>query len=68
MIVAAMALSRKKIYEQQVDKIGGARMTLETQIMTLENAHVNLEAMQAMKQGASAMKQIHGAMYIFSFD
>jgi charged multivesicular body protein 4 len=58
-----MALKRKKAYEGQVDKIMGARMTLETQVMTIENANVNLEAMKAMKAGADAMKKIHGAMY-----
>jgi charged multivesicular body protein 4 len=50
-----MALKRKKAYEGQVDKIMGARMTLETQVMTIENANVNLEAMKAMKAGADAM-------------
>jgi charged multivesicular body protein 4 len=57
-----MALKRKKAYEGQIDKIMGARMTLETQVMTIENANVNLEAMNAMKSGAQTMKQIHGAM------
>ena len=58
-----MALKRKKAYEGQVDKIMGARMTIETQVMTIENANVNLEAMNAMKAGSDAMKKIHGAMY-----
>jgi hypothetical protein len=58
-----MALKRKKQYEGQIEKISGARMTIETQMMTIENANVNLEAMQAMKSGAEAMKHIHGAMY-----
>jgi charged multivesicular body protein 4 len=57
-----MALKRKKAYEGQIEKIGGARMTLETQVMAIENANVNLEAMQAMKAGADAMKSIHGKM------
>jgi charged multivesicular body protein 4 len=59
-----MALKRKKAYEGQIDKIMGARMTIETQVMTIENANVNLEAMNAMKSGADAMKKIHGAMYV----
>ncbi len=61
--VALMALKRKKTYEAHVDKILGARMTIETQVMTIESANVNLEAMNAMKAGADAMKSIHGAMY-----
>lgn len=62
-VAALMALKRKKAYEGQIDKIMGARMTIETQVMTIENANVNLEAMNAMKSGAEAMKKIHGAMY-----
>ncbi|KAL7752399.1 ESCRT-III subunit protein snf7 [Sorochytrium milnesiophthora] len=66
--VALMALKRKKTYESQIEKITGARMTIETQMMTIENANVNLEAMNAMKAGAEAMKQIHGAMDIDKVD
>ena len=60
-----MALKRKRAYEDQVNKIMGSRMTLETQVMAIENANVNLETMNAMKAGADAMKQIHGALYGF---
>jgi charged multivesicular body protein 4 len=59
-----MALKRKKMYEAEVEKIMGARMTIETQTAMLEGASVNLETMEALKQGANAMKKIHGAMYI----
>jgi charged multivesicular body protein 4 len=57
-----MALKRKKAFEEQIEKIMGAKMTLETQVMTIENASVNLEAMNAMKAGAEAMKKVHGKM------
>jgi charged multivesicular body protein 4 len=59
-----MALKRKKAYEDQVNKISGSRLTLETQVMAIENANVNLETMNAMKAGADAMKQIHGKLYL----
>ena len=62
--VAIMALKRKKQYEEQVDKIMGSRMTLETQVLAIENANVNLETMNAMRAGADAMKHIHGNLYI----
>ncbi|KAI9173149.1 ESCRT-III subunit protein snf7 [Blastocladiella emersonii ATCC 22665] len=65
---ALMALKRKKMYETQIEKISGARMTIETQMGTIENANVNLEAMKAMKMGADAMKEIHGAMDINKVD
>lgn len=61
--VALMALKRKRAYEDQISKIMGSRMTLETQVMAIENANVNLETMNAMKAGADAMKQIHGSLY-----
>lgn len=65
---AAMCLKRKKTYESQMEKLGGARMTIEQQVMTLEGANVSLQAMNAMKQGASSMKQIHGEMNIDQVD
>ncbi len=58
-----MCLKRKKTYEAQIEKLAGARMTIETQVMTLEGANVNLDALTAMKMGATAMKSIHKDMY-----
>ncbi|RUP43055.1 Snf7 family [Jimgerdemannia flammicorona] len=66
--VALMALKRKKAFDQQIEKISGARMTMETQVMAIETTNVNLEAMNAMKAGADAMKQIHGTMDINKVD
>ncbi|KAJ3000155.1 ESCRT-III subunit protein snf7 [Globomyces sp. JEL0801] len=62
------ALKRKKAYEDQISKISGSRMTLETQVMAIENANVNLETMNAMAAGAAAMKQIHGKLDIDKVD
>ncbi|KAJ3067118.1 ESCRT-III subunit protein snf7 [Podochytrium sp. JEL0797] len=62
--VALMALKRKKIYQDQSDKIMGSRMTLEQQMLAIESANVNLETMNAMKAGAEAMKNIHGSLNI----
>jgi charged multivesicular body protein 4 len=59
-----MALKRKKAYENEVLKIGGSRMTIETQVMAIENANVNLETMNAMRAGAEAMKSIHGNLWV----
>ena len=61
-IVALMALKRKRALEDQINKIMGSRMTLETQVMAIENANINLETMNAMKAGADAMKNIHGSL------
>jgi len=60
---AAMnALTRRKMLEKELDKLGGTRTTIETQINAIENVNINYETMKAMKQGAAAMKQIHGSM------
>ncbi|KAI9348632.1 Snf7-domain-containing protein [Obelidium mucronatum] len=58
--VALMALKKKKIYQDQADKLMGSRMTLETQMSTLENASMNIEVMNAMKAGNEALKGVHG--------
>jgi len=65
---ALMCLKRKKTYEGQIEKISGARMTIEQQVMTLEGANVSLEAMNAMKMGAASMKAIHQDINIDKVD
>jgi len=57
---ALFQLKRKKMFEAEVLKLQGARITLDSQIMALESASINIATVQAMKKGADAMKQIHG--------
>lgn len=57
---ALFALKRKKMYEAEVSKLQGARITLDSQILALESAAVNIETFKAMKSGASAMKGLRG--------
>ncbi|CAH0477524.1 unnamed protein product [Peronospora belbahrii] len=65
---AIFALKRKKMFEAEVEKLQGARMTLETQVMTLESAHVNMETFTALRSGAEQMKAIHGQMNVDKVD
>lgn len=65
---ALMALKRKKLYEDQIEKILNSKMMLETQVLTIESANVNLETMNAMKAGAEGLKGIHGTMDINKVD
>lgn len=65
---AIFALKRKKMFEAEIEKLQGARMTLETQVMTLESAHVNMETFQALRSGANQMKAIHGQMNVDTVD
>lgn len=55
---AMYALKRKKLYEQELDKIQNVKMTLETQVFNLEAASQNANTFSAMKSGTSAMKKI----------
>eukprot|EP00833_Pecoramyces_ruminatium_P009378 jgi/Orpsp1_1/1183410/evm.model.c7180000085081.1 len=62
--IAIAALKRKRAYNNEIEKMMGSRMTIETQIMTIENANTNLQTLNAMKQGANALSNIHGKMNI----
>ncbi|KAG0172177.1 ESCRT-III subunit protein snf7 [Apophysomyces sp. BC1034] len=66
--VAMMALKKKKALESSIERMNGARLTIETQMMAIENANVNLETMSAMRAGAEAMKNIHGSLDINKVD
>ncbi|KAJ2751797.1 ESCRT-III subunit protein snf7 [Coemansia pectinata] len=66
--VALLALKRKKLYDNQLEKMSGTRMTIEAQAMSIEAANVNLETMKAMERGAEAMKHIHKDLNIDKVD
>ncbi|KAF8913852.1 Snf7-domain-containing protein [Gymnopilus junonius] len=58
--VATAALKRKKVTEQELDRLAGSRLQLELQVNTLESANLNAETMAAMKKASDALKVIHG--------
>lgn len=55
---ALFAMKRKKLYEQEIDKIQNVKMTLETQVINLESASQNAQTFKAMEQGTKTMKKI----------
>lgn len=65
---AIFCLKRKKMYEKEIEKIQGTKMTLETQVITLENAHVNMETYSALRSGANQLKSIHGQVSVDTVD
>ncbi|KDO21729.1 hypothetical protein SPRG_13145 [Saprolegnia parasitica CBS 223.65] len=65
---AIFCLKRKKMYESEIEKLQGARMTLETQVITLESTQVNMQTFTALRTGANQMKAIHGQMNVDSVD
>jgi len=65
---AMFAMKRRKLYEQEIIKIGNVKMTLETQMMQLESAAQNAETFSAMKAGTNAMSKIHSTVGIDQVD
>jgi len=65
---AIAALKRKRIYENELEKIAGARMTIETQVIAIEGANVSLETLNAMRLGAETMRNIHRNMTVDEVD
>jgi len=53
---AMMCLKRKKMYENEITKMEGIQVTLETQMMSLESAQTNAAAFQAIKIGTDTLK------------
>ncbi|KAF9534877.1 Snf7-domain-containing protein [Crepidotus variabilis] len=66
--VATAALKRKNVAQQELDRLGGTRMQLETQVNTLESANLNAEIMRVVKNASTALGQIHGKMTIDKVD
>lgn len=60
------ALKRKKILENELEKLEGTKFQLEMNVNTLESAKINQETMLAMKKASDALKSIHGDLYALS--
>ncbi|KAF9058125.1 Snf7-domain-containing protein [Panaeolus papilionaceus] len=59
---------RKKVSEQELDRLAGNRLQLEMQVNTLESANLNAETMAAMKKASDALKVIHGNLTMDKVD
>lgn len=65
---ALFALKRKKMYEGEINKINGARMTLEQQVIALEGSNMNYQTFRAMQSGAKAMQNARGQLDVDDVD
>ncbi|KAJ2077949.1 ESCRT-III subunit protein snf7 [Coemansia sp. RSA 988] len=65
---AVLSLKRMRMLREEMERLGGSRMSLEAQVMAIEGANVNLETMKAMKKGTEAMKSIHKDLDIDKVD
>mmetsp|Transcript_12941 Transcript_12941/g.16906 ORF Transcript_12941/g.16906 Transcript_12941/m.16906 type:complete len:238 (+) Transcript_12941:128-841(+) len=57
---AMFCLKRKKMYENEITKLAGAKLQLEQQIFALEGAHINTETFQASRAAAGALRAARG--------
>lgn len=62
------ALKRKKMLENELEKLQGTKFQLEMNVNTLESAKINQETMSAMKKAADALKHIHGDLTMDKVD
>jgi len=60
--VAKMALKRRRAYQNQIEKLQGAKTTLETQIIAIESATTNFAVLDSMTAGANALRQLNRNM------
>ena len=65
---ALFAMKRKKLYEQEQDKIQNVKMTLETQVINLESAAQNAQTFQALQAGSKTMQKIRTEVGIEEVD
>ncbi|KAK7205420.1 Snf7-domain-containing protein [Myxozyma melibiosi] len=65
---ARAALKRKKMLEQELERLQNQIATLESQSNAIESANLNYETLKVMQSGAKAMKSIHGNMNIDKVD
>ncbi|KAI9001388.1 Snf7-domain-containing protein [Trametes punicea] len=65
---ATNALRRKKVTEQELERLQNTRFQLEMQVNVLESASFNAENIAAMKKASTALKDIHGKLTIDKVD
>jgi len=65
---AMMCLKKKKTYEAQIEKLAGANMTIQTQLMAIQGATVSLQTLEVMNMGAKIMKDLHKNMTVDDVD
>lgn len=59
---AMLALKRKQMYEDEIKKLMGTRVTLEQQIIGLESASINIGTVKVMQQGNEGLKAVRGTV------
>lgn len=50
------------MYEAEISKLQGSRVTLDSQIMALESSSINIQTFNVLKQSTNPMKQMRGTL------
>jgi len=59
---ALEAIKRKKIYENQIEKLDGLLFNLEEFLLSIDQANINVQVMNSMKEGTKALKEINNSI------
>ncbi|AFZ80933.1 SNF7 family member protein [Theileria equi strain WA] len=65
---ALAALRKKKLFEEEINRISSSIIALESQNITLESAHMQHMAINALSTGLSAHKKIQETMNVNKID
>ncbi|KAF7847629.1 hypothetical protein BT93_L2775 [Corymbia citriodora subsp. variegata] len=66
--VANQCLKRKKLYEQQIERLGNCQLRIHDQMIMFEGAKAATETVDALRTGAAAMKAFQMAENIDDVD
>mmetsp|Transcript_21214 Transcript_21214/g.9752 ORF Transcript_21214/g.9752 Transcript_21214/m.9752 type:complete len:153 (+) Transcript_21214:66-524(+) len=65
---ALHALKKKKMYDAEIGKLDGEKMTLETQIFAIEGATTHTNVFNAVSVGNTALKDINKEINVEKID
>ncbi|KAL8139826.1 hypothetical protein V2J09_005847 [Rumex salicifolius] len=65
---AIQCLKRKRLYEQEIEKLGNFQLRVHDQVILLEGAKATTDTVDALRSGAAAMKSMQKATNIDDLD
>ncbi|XP_016504346.1 vacuolar protein sorting-associated protein 32 homolog 2-like [Nicotiana tabacum] len=65
---AIQCLKRKKLYEQEIERLGSSQLRIHDQMIILESAKATTETLDALRISAATMKAMQKAMKIDDVD
>ena len=65
---AVLALKKKKMYDQEINKLGGMRILMEQQKMAIESSMTNQDIFSALSEGATQIESLQNQAGIEKFE